>query len=329
MSRSGFDLKAILDIPRWEKMQDELARATGTAIITIDYKGTPVTKHSMRTEFCSVIRENPISCKRCHKCDSLAGLEATRLNRPFIYLCHCGIVDVAVPIIVGNQYLGAMMFGQVRLAHGSDAKVERLVNEISSFSGESEQAATDLKELYHRLPEMEYERIKNIADTLNAIVQYIVDKAVENRAEKLSYEWKLRSLPGSMQDLPVEIAELYLPEENDSTEEHLVLKNSPVYPAVLYVDAHLNELISMQEMAELCHLSRSYFSRLFRQEVGENFVDYVNRRKVSRAKELLRTSAKSVGAIAGELGFVDTSYFVKLFKRFEGITPLSYRKLKS
>ena len=67
------------------------------------------------------------------KCDSLAGLEAVRLNQPFIYLCHCGIVDVAVPITVGDQYLGAVMFGQVRISNGSDAGVERLVNEISSF----------------------------------------------------------------------------------------------------------------------------------------------------------------------------------------------------
>lgn len=329
MSKSSFDLKAILDIPRWEKMMDVLAAARGTAIITIDYKGIPVTKHSMRTEFCSVIRENPISRKRCYKCDSLAGLEATRLNRPFIYLCHCGIVDVAVPIIVGNQYLGALMFGQVRLAHGSDAKVERLVNEISSFSGESEHAATELKELYQKLPEMEYDRIKNIADMLFALVQYIVDKAVENRAEKMSYEWKLRRLPGAPQDIPVEIPELSLPEEDGYGKEiSAVLKNSPVYPAVLYVEAHLNELIPMQEMAELCHLSRSYFSRLFRQDAGENFTDYVNRKKIERAKELLRNSADSVGSIAGELGFVDTSYFVKLFKRFEGVTPLAYRKQK-
>lgn len=73
MSKGKFDIKTILDIPRWEAVQDQLAKATGTAIITIDYKGTPITKHSMRTDFCNIIRENPISRKRCQKCDSLAG----------------------------------------------------------------------------------------------------------------------------------------------------------------------------------------------------------------------------------------------------------------
>lgn len=69
MSKGKFDIKTILDIPRWEAVQDQLAKATGTAIITIDYKGTPITKHSMRTDFCNIIRENPISRKRCQKCD--------------------------------------------------------------------------------------------------------------------------------------------------------------------------------------------------------------------------------------------------------------------
>ena len=54
----------------------------------------------------------------------------------------------------------------------------------------------------------------------------------------------------------------------------------------------------------------------------------ITRRKVERAKELLRSTPDSVSAIASALGFLDVSYFVKLFKRFEGVTPLTYRKLK-
>ena len=88
MARREFDMQSILDIPLWEKMQDQLEKLTGTAIICIDLKGNPVTKHSCRTDFCSVIRENPVSRKRCYRCDALAGLEAVRLEKPYIYLCH-------------------------------------------------------------------------------------------------------------------------------------------------------------------------------------------------------------------------------------------------
>jgi ligand-binding sensor protein len=174
MAKRDFDLSTLLDVPLWETVQDQLAEMTGTAIITIDFKGNPITKHSCRTEFCSVIRENPVFRKRCFRCDALAGLEAVRLERPYIYLCHCGIVDVAVPVMVGDRYLGAVMFGQVRLpGNDSDAKVERLVNEISTFQAESENARLDLLEKYERLPEMEYDRIVQAANLIQSMVNYI------------------------------------------------------------------------------------------------------------------------------------------------------------
>ena len=331
MSRRDLDLKSILDIPLWEKIQDELARLTGTAIITIDYKGNPITKHSCRTDFCSVIREDPVFRKRCCRCDALAGLEAVRMGKPYIYLCHCGVVDAAVPVTVGDRYLGAVMFGQVRLpADETDAGVERLVSEVSTFQTGSEGTRQDLLEMYQRLPEMEYKRIAAIADTLNAIVNYIVDRAVHSENEAMTYKFLLQN--SNIQNSAFsEIQELKAPELEwgDLPAERELPKSSPIYPAVAYVHNHRQEMVTMNEMARLCHLSPSYFSRLFRREMGENFINYVNRIKVQWAKERLRSSNDSVVQIAQELGYMDSSYFISVFKKFEGTTPLAYRQHKS
>ena len=332
MSRRDLDLKSILDIPLWEKIQDELARLTGTAIITIDYKGNPITKHSCRTDFCSVIREDPVFRKRCCRCDALAGLEAVRMGKPYIYLCHCGVVDAAVPVTVGNRYLGAVMFGQVRIPDGdTDAKVERLVSEVSSFQTGSESDRQDLIEMYDRLPEMEYKRIVAIADTLNAIVNYIVDRAVNSENEAMTYKFLLQN--SNIQNAAAfsEIQGLKAPELEwgDFPVERELPKSSPIYPAVAYVHNHRQEMVTMNDMARLCHLSPSYFSRLFRREMGENFINYVNRIKVQWAKVRLRSSNDSVVQIAQELGYMDSSYFISVFKKFEGPTPLAYRQHKS
>ena len=332
MARRDLDLKSILDIPLWEEIQDEFAKLTGTAIITIDYKGNPITKHSCRTDFCSVIREDTVSRKRCCRCDALAGLEAVRLGRPYIYLCHCGIVDAAVPVTVGDRYLGAVMFGQVRIPdNDTDAKVERLVSEVSSFHTESEGTRQDLLEMYERLPEMEYKRIVAIADTLNAIVNYIVDRAVHSENEAMTYKFLLQN--SNIQNAAAfsEIQELKAPELEwgDFPVERELPKSSPIYPAVAYVHNHRQEMVTMNDMARLCHLSPSYFSRLFRREMGENFINYVNRIKVQWAKERLRSSNDSVVQIAQELGYMDSSYFISVFKKFEGTTPLAYRQHKS
>lgn len=331
MARREFDLRALLDIPLWETVQDQLALLTGTAIITIDFKGNPITKHSCRTDFCSVIRENPIFRKRCFRCDALAGLEAVRLERPYIYLCHCGIVDVAVPVMVGDRYLGAVMFGQVRIANDdTDAKVERLVNEISSFQAESGNARQDLLEKYEQLPEMEYARIVAIADLINSIVQYIVDRAVKSQTQAQTYDWLLRMNSENPEQPSSVIQEVRGPGSADMPEPKPlpVSQSSAIYPALAYISNHPGQMVTMNEMADLCHLSSSYFSRLFTREVGESFTNYVNRQKIEIAKHQLRNTSKSISLIAGELGYVNTSHFINLFKRFEGITPLIYRQHK-
>ena len=326
MARQSPDLRTLLDIPQWEKVQDQLALLTGTAIITIDFKGTPITKHSCRTEFCSIIRENPIARKRCYRCDALAGLEAVRMGKPYIYLCHCGIVDVAVPVMVGERYLGAVMFGQVRLPQGdSEGRVKRLVSEISSIQEDSCSGRQDLMELYQRLPVMEYERIEQIAGFIASMVDYIIQRHVRSRNEAELYDWILRTGIES----PIKAEERIRPLTSGlepAAQESPVPQSSAVYPAVCYIHTHPGQSLSMNEMADLCHLSPSYFSRLFHREVGESFTDYVNRQKIQLAKTQLRSTTKSISQISAELGYVNTSHFINLFKRYEGITPSVYRQ---
>ena len=328
MARMDFDMKSILDIPLWERMQDQLAKITGTAIICIDLKGNPVTKHSCRTDFCSVIRENPVSRKRCYRCDALAGLEAVRLEKPYVCLCHCGIVDVAVPVMVGDRYLGAVMFGQVRLMNKDAEKAVRLVNEISSFQAEEEAARKDLLEMYERLPEMEYERIVEIAEFIDSIVKYTVDKAVKSRNREETYQWTL-SLNREQWSSEADIQELLAPVSltAETAAAQLPVKpSSTIYPALSFIRDHPRENVSMKEMADLCHLSPSYFSRLFNREVGETFVNYINRQKIELAKEQLRGTRKSVAQIAGDVGYLNVSNFIAVFKRMEGVTPSIYRQ---
>ncbi len=325
MNRTDIDLKSLLDIPLWEKVQDQIAALTGTAIITVDYKGTPITKHSRRTDFCSIIRENPVSRKRCYKCDALAGLEAVRLERPYIYLCHCGIVDVAVPVMVGDRYLGSVMFGEVRIANGETEQVQRLVSEISSFQAETETTRSDLLEKYHQLPEMEYQRIVEIADLIHSVVEYIVDREIKSKNDRQVYEWILSTgrEGGEIRELQEPVAGQ---QESRRESTAAVKKDSPLYPAIAYMDDHPNEHITMKDMSDLCHLSPSYFSRLFSREVGESFINYLNRRKIERSKKLLRDSDLSVSQIAAEVGYMDISHFIQIFKRFEGVTPTVFRQ---
>ncbi|MEH7490701.1 response regulator transcription factor [Neobacillus niacini] len=102
-------------------------------------------------------------------------------------------------------------------------------------------------------------------------------------------------------------------------------KNEDVVKAQEYVQTHIGEKISLTEIAAHLHLNSSYFSRMYKKETGEGFVEYVTRVKMEKALELLDQSGNSVEQIAYVLGFESKSYFLKTFKRFYGLSPKSYK----
>lgn len=122
-------------------------------------------------------------------------------------------------------------------------------------------------------------------------------------------------------------------QERFSSNQHLKVtqflemttRNEDVIKAQKYVQTHLGEKISLTEVAEHLHLNSSYFSRMYKKETGEGFVEYVTRVKMEKALELLDQSIKTVEQIAYELGFESKSYFLKTFKRFYGLSPKSIK----
>ncbi|MEK8129816.1 response regulator [Paenibacillus filicis] len=106
-------------------------------------------------------------------------------------------------------------------------------------------------------------------------------------------------------------------------------KCKSVLDALQYVAVNLDKRISLEEMAEQLYLNPSYFSRLFKRETGETFIEYVTRMKMERAKELLDLTQEPMCVICECLGYDSQSYFIKIFKAYNGATPVEYRKKKS
>ena len=90
---------------------------------------------------------------------------------------------------------------------------------------------------------------------------------------------------------------------------------------------HVNTNISPEEIAEMLHISYSWFRRTFRQYTGFSPAQYITLMKVQRAKELLAQTNDSVKEIAGVLKFEPSDYFSVFFKRVTGVSPLAYRAL--
>ncbi|MBY0202100.1 MULTISPECIES: response regulator [Paenibacillus] len=101
--------------------------------------------------------------------------------------------------------------------------------------------------------------------------------------------------------------------------------NTPIGEALAYIETHLGEPMTMRELADSLHLNSSYFSVLFKEQVGLNFSEYLMRKRVQRAKELLVQTNLPISEIAERVGYQTDKYFIKVFKSLENISPSKYR----
>lgn len=93
-----------------------------------------------------------------------------------------------------------------------------------------------------------------------------------------------------------------------------------------WVENNYSEKFSLDELAQAIGLSRSYTSRIFRQQTGGSIHEYLLTRRIKKSCDLLRTSPLSIDAIAQEVGFIEVTYFITCFKKMMSQTPLQYRK---
>lgn len=99
--------------------------------------------------------------------------------------------------------------------------------------------------------------------------------------------------------------------------------------AVEFINSHyMDEELSLNTAAHVANVSANHFSALFSQNMGQTFIEYLTSLRMSKARELLRCTAKRSSEIAGEVGYKDAHYFSYLFKKTQGMTPSEYRKLK-
>ena len=96
-----------------------------------------------------------------------------------------------------------------------------------------------------------------------------------------------------------------------------------------YIKTYSASDIKAHEVADFINISSNYFSPLFRQAMGQPFNEYVNTLRIEEAKTLLVETPFKVNELAGQVGYKEYKYFVEVFKKVCGITPMIYRKMLS
>lgn len=96
-----------------------------------------------------------------------------------------------------------------------------------------------------------------------------------------------------------------------------------------YINENYHHDISAYDIAEMCHISYSYFSRWFKKIAGQPFIQYLNAVRLKHAEQLIMETDLTIGEISQRVGFPTTSYFIKQFKRHNGYSPGTFKKVSN
>jgi len=102
-------------------------------------------------------------------------------------------------------------------------------------------------------------------------------------------------------------------------------KQKTINKSLKYIRENYRD-ITLGKVSSFVHLSPYYFSRLFKNEVGCTFIEYVTNLRLEQAKKMLKSTSDSVVDIARKIGYSEPGYFSKVFKKKFGISPNEYRK---
>jgi len=93
-----------------------------------------------------------------------------------------------------------------------------------------------------------------------------------------------------------------------------------------YIHENITEKILIDTLCRKAYLGRNAFFKLFREQFGVSPLEYINNERIKMAKQLLADTAGNITEISRQCGFTDVNYFVRLFKKAEGITPGSWQQ---
>ena len=167
-------LTKLIDPTILQEIQDSFSDFIGTAALTTDENGVPVTEGSAFTDFCfKYVRQSELGCKRCEECDKLGAIKTREAGKPVVYDCHAGLVDFAAPIMVDDKMIGSFIGGQVRISDVDEEKERKIAEELGVDPEE-------LIEACRRTNRVERQTVEKAAQFLSQIAKILSRTAYQN-----------------------------------------------------------------------------------------------------------------------------------------------------
>lgn len=222
---------------RLENIQKSLSKATGLAFVTVDFRGEPITEPTYFSKFCQYIRNFPKAMERCKSSDAFGSIQAAVTQKTNVYFCPCGLLEVAIPIVVRGHYLGGFIGGQIR-CNDAPESISRL--EAVMHTGKPE-GLEEYESLKNEIPVYSYEKFLDIANLVflvinqlgeNEVSQYMQADVLKKKIKKIQktnqrYLKELSQKNLQLQELKIQSDPYYLMDAVGSLLNLTVIEDAP------------------------------------------------------------------------------------------------------
>ncbi|WNS79070.1 response regulator [Domibacillus sp. DTU_2020_1001157_1_SI_ALB_TIR_016] len=155
---------------------------------------------------------------------------------------------------------------------------------------------------------------------------WIKEDGLNELPELIQEAFKITEEPSSFEKLKLD-TEIWMQKIRDKREAAHNEQGEPVKRAKVWIQEHLEQSITIKQIAAHVHLNATYFCEYFKNQTGETVLDYVTNERLKKAKELLIHTDLKVYDIAAKVGYQDTKYFSRLFKQWTGKRPSEFREM--
>ena len=246
--------------------------------------------------FCLYLKSEP---ERYHLClRMIRGIYDKCEKHPaehYFGVCHAGLGEYVVPVRRGNLLLGSINAG---FFQASPARTEWCIRRACRYS--QGLSAEHALELYRRHISPATIQPEDLLVHLHLLAEYLGQ----------TYP------PLSGTHTAPNLARRYHSSSEDDILSH----------AMEYIRQNSSQHITVEELADFCHCSLTYLSRVFKKRTGVNLTVYINKIRIERAKNHLLLSGESIADIALAVGFNDPNYFSRVFSQIIGIPPTEFRR---
>lgn len=262
--------------------------ATGLPITLRPMQSWQLPLHARRSEspWCALMASRSPTCAACLQMQERLTNSAN--HRPVTLTCTYGLSETVVPVPLGRNSTAYLQTGQVMLKKPTHASFKRALEQTRRRGVDLDE--TTARHAFFNTPVITTRKMDGIQGMLSQFAEHLSIKCNEIIVQRNNSEPPL------------------------------------ITSAKRYIEEHLAEDVTLASVAKAVNSSVFYFCKLFKRATGLTFTEYLNRRRIEKAKNYLLNPNLRVSEIAYESGFQSLTHFNRMFRKIVGESPTAYRR---